>query len=402
MDKYYINISNKEEFDIWVKLLESLWYKMYNGYIDDITNWCLKYWNIIWSEDWMIRFASKFNQLNHEWYIFLSLLKVWSLVTIWNNKTVYKIETISKNVATIVNLKTRNRYDYKLDKLKLYTWTDTVEWSSTFKEWDTVKVINVWRICSYYEEAAKSIWLTKFIRINWLLTSEQKESITNNNYYRVVWFHYNQSKNEYVWIENILDWKQYIINPEWLEHINLSWNVLSWTSNLQNQLYTNTATAFAYALESTVAWTATWCIDYPISYIDTSQVSEYITCTWEIKRNTLLTNNNTMEILNKLRADKFFSKESNLVSIEYLDALLKRSINLVEDTKQELDKVQSKLIWLNKKLESATNNQDVAMLKDLIESTKVIQEFVDELKDKTISKFETAKTKFDVAGYLKD
>ena len=45
--------------------------------------------------------------------------KIWNLVTIWDCKTVYKIETISKNVATIVNLKTRNRYDYKLDKLKI-------------------------------------------------------------------------------------------------------------------------------------------------------------------------------------------------------------------------------------------------------------------------------------------
>lgn len=321
---------------------------------------------------------------------------------LWN----WKIFWCSKDSDIEVLDKTSEDYEYIFINCKYIL--DTIEWKerynnftkknipTTFNFWDKVKVIDAWRICSTYDEAAEAMWLTKWVRINWILTSEQKESITNNNYYKVIWFHFNQSKNEYVWIENILDWKQYIINSEWLEHINLSWSVLAWTSNLQDQLYTNTATAFAYALESTLAWTATWCV------LNTSQVSEYITCAWTIKRNTLPTNNNTMEKLNQLRADKFFALEKNLTAIESLDTLLKDAIELIEATYTELARVQSKLVWLNKKLESATNNQDVAMLKDLIASTKVVQEFVDELKGKTISKFETAKTKFDVAWYLKD
>lgn len=371
MDKYYINISNKEEFDIWLKQLESLWYKMYNDYIDDTTNWCLKYWNIIWSDDWMIRFSSKFNQLNHEWYIYLSLLKVWSLVTIWNNKTVYKIETISKDIATIVNLKTRNRYDYKLDKLKLYTWETTED---KFKVWDIVKVIDVWYMVSNHDKWVKHMWLTKFVKSDLMYNYEQKETILKHNYYKVIWL-YKDCKYEilYVWIENCIDWNQYIISEQWIEH--------TLTSNL------------------TCANTWISCIDYPISYVDTSTVT--VDKQWNIKNN-LLNNNNTMEKLNQLRADKFFANENNLVAIEALDTLLKDSIELIAATHNELDRVQSKLIWLERKLESATNNQDVAMLKDLIASNKVVQEFVDELKGKTISKFETAKTKFDIAWYLKD
>ena len=120
------------------------------------------------------------------------------------------------------------------------------------------------------------------------------------------------------------------------------------------------------------------------------------------KTYTLINNNNTMKQLNQLRADKFFANEKNLIAIETLDTLLKDSIELVKATKKKLDKTEIKLCRLSWMLELNTNNQDVATLKDLISSTKVIQEFVDELKDKTISKFETAKTKFDVAWYLKD
>ena len=292
--------------------------------------------------------------------------EIWNLVTIWDCKTVYKIETISKDIATIAHLKTRNRYDYKLYKLKLYTWETTKD---KFKVWDIVKVIDTWNMCSTFDDAAKSMWLTKWLRGNWVYSSEQKETILKYNYYKVIWsYEYGKNEKLYIWIENCVDWNQYIIYEGWIEHTPL------------------------------VTFTWTWCIDYAISYVDTSQVS--VNNKWEIQ-NTLLTNNNTMEKLNQLRADKFFANEKNLVAIETLDTLLKDSIELITATHNELDRVQDKLIWLNKKLESATNNQDVAMLKDLIASTKVVQEFVDELKDKTISKFETAKTKFDVAGYLK-
>lgn len=323
-------------------------------------------------------------------------LEPWTKVKILKNQRWHALK-----VWNIYYISEFDYYDYD-NKENIYNIGWWIVWEKefevvqdTFKVWDMVKVIDTWYMCSTFDEGAKAMWLTKWLRGNYTYTSEQKESITNNNYYKVIWFHYD----EYVWIENILDWKQYIINPEWLEHINLSWSVLSWTSNLQDQLYTNTATAFAYALESTVAWTATWCIDYPISYVDTSTVT--VDKQWNIKNN-LLNNNNTMEKLNELRANKFFANEKNLTAIETLDTLLKDSIDLIKATYNELNKTEAKLIWLNKKLEVATNNQDVAMLKDLIASTKVVQEFVDELKGKTISKFETAKTKFDVAGYLKD
>lgn len=127
------------------------------------------------------------------------------------------------------------------------------------------------------------------------------------------------------------------------------------------------------------------------------------TGTVDIECNNLNNNkNNTMEKINQLRADKFFKNENNLVAIETLDTLLNDSIDLIRVAKSDLNKVQDKLIWLNRKVETATNNQDVATLKHLISSTKVIRDFVDELKWKTISKFESAKSKFDVAEYLKD
>ena len=296
-----------------------------------------------------------------------NIFEIWNLVTIWDCKTVYKIETISKDIATIAHLKTRNRYDYKLYKLKLYTWETTKD---KFKVWDIVKVIDTWNMCSTFDEAAEAMWLTKWLRGNLIYISEQKETILKYNYYKVIWsYEYGKNEKLYIWIENCVDWNQYIISEKWIEHTPL------------------------------VTYTWTWCIDYGISYVDTSQVS--VNNKWEIQ-NTLLTNNNTMEKLNQLRADKFFAQEKNLVAIETLDTLLKDSIELIAATHNELDRVQDKLIWLERKLETATNNQDVAMLKDLIASTKVVQEFVDELKGKTISKFETAKTKFDVAGYLKD
>lgn len=117
---------------------------------------------------------------------------------------------------------------------------------------------------------------------------------------------------------------------------------------------------------------------------------------------TLINNNNTMKQLNKLRADKFFASEKNLTAIESLDTLINNAIELIKSTDTELGKIQLKLMRLDNKLEEAINNQDVDILKDLISSTKIVESFIKELEDKTISKFENAKTKFDVAWYLKD
>ena len=52
------------------------------------------------------------------------------------------------------------------------------------------------------------------------------------------------------------------------------------------------------------------------------------------------------------------------------------------------------------KLVTATNNENVDTLKDLIASTKVIEEFINDFKWKSINNFKTAKTKFDVSEYL--
>lgn len=152
-----------------------------------------------------------------------------------------------------------------------------------------------------------------------------------------------------------------------------------------------------------------WCV-YTIE-LSRLELASYINEKWnnlkpdvltDGQTNTLITNNNTMEKLNLILSKEFFDNKENVKDIISLDTLLKDAIELTKNTQREMFNIETKLLWLNKKLESATDNQDVAMIKDLISSTKVIQDFVDELKWKTISKFENAKTKFDIVGYLKD
>ena len=180
------------------------------------------------------------------------------------------------------------------------------------------------------------------------------------------------------------------------------------TDDLQNKLYGYVSGSFADWLVSAITSTDTWCIDYHIGYADTSKVwSVYIDKpnlnpnVWtDGQTNTLLINNNTMEKLNQIRADKFFTKEKNLVAIEKLDSLIKESIDLINDTQKQLANTEIKLNWLNNKLAAATNNQNVDVLKDLIASTKVIEEFINDFKWKSIDNFKTAKTKFDVSEYL--
>ena len=74
----------------------------------------------------------------------------------------------------------------------------------------------------------------------------------------------------------------------------------------------------------------------------------------------------TMNKLNTIRADKFFAQEKNLVAIEKIDETIKDACDLIVSTQEELNSIHTKLISLNRKLETATNEQDVATLKDLI------------------------------------
>ena len=317
-------------------------------------------------------------------------LKPWTKVRIINNKSWHNLK-----IWNIYYIRDFNYYnsDNKENVYNIEWWLawekefELVEDTNTFKVWDVIKF---------------KTGNTKYVIVEVLNTEYKYKHLWNC---KVFWC----NKNSYIELldktyEDYVNIKEkclFILDtPEWKEWIkdNL-WYSNTWTWTIKNELLNHVSSAFAYALESTLSWTNTWCIDYAISYLDTS------TCTtnkqWEIQ-NTLLTNNNTMEKLNQLRADKFFANEKNLVEIETLDTLLKDSAELIAATEIELNKIKLKLNWLSRKLEAATNTQDVAMLKDLIASTKVVQEFVDELKDKTISKFETAKTKFDIVGYLKD
>lgn len=307
-------------------------------------------------------------------------LKRWDYVRIRKCKTVYIIMDISSwDKVKIKDISSWNIYNTELSKLELDSYLNesklslTAEWS-IFKLWDLIKAWNeVYKVTSNTNVAFNIYtWIKIEInnKSNFKLYEDKELTEMVNSYYDNDW----NEKQRNIIIDEPIDKK--CADDLYAKAVNRMTNVF-------NKYH----------------WNSTY-LDFNDRNINTTSLNPDVLT--DGQTNILINNNNTMEKLNQLRADKFFASEKNLTAIESLDTLLKDVIDLVVATKWELDRVQSKLIWLNRKLESATNNQDVALLKDLIASTKVIQEFVDELRWKTISKFENAKTKFDVAWYLKD
>lgn len=259
---------------------------------------------------------------------------------------------------------------------------------NTFKVWDKVRLIKDW----WDNHSSFGVWDTFIIEE---VACSEKEFLRPTKW-EPTWVHYT-------YCELVEEFKVWNLIKSWdnvykvTNDTNVAFNIRTWI-----KFEINNKSNFQLYEDKKLAEIVNYYFDNDWNEKLRQALNVKGNLSTDVQTNILLTNNNTMEKLNKLRADKFFANEKNLVAIESLDTLLNDSVQLIVDTENELKKTKEKLHWLNRKLEAATNNQDLAMLKDLIASTKVVQEFVDELKGKTISKFETAKTKFDVALYLKD
>lgn len=363
MEKYYISISNKEEFDIWIKQLESLWYKMSDYYGNVLINWCLTYWNIIWSDDWFIRFSSK---CNYEWCKKLPLLKVWIrfIFNNWNAK--YEIKSIDNSEVRYIHLWTRNIYICVLDKI--------------------ITRINI--IDSNKQEELK--WLPKYFVIkkpkcwSWYLDKlweEYIEWIKDKS-----WFSWWLNK-EYIWYDwnsnwyNWYEWSNYINqfkkNPT-LITLEQWYNVISKSEEIK----------YKTIKEESICW------------IDTSVVTtDYH---WNIIEPILNTNkNNTMNNLNEMRAKKYFSTEKNLVAIEKLSDTLDTISETLWKARQEITTVDKKILALKDLLNDAVEANNLKTVKELVGSLKDIESFVNELNNKTIKSFTPVETKFDINSLLK-
>ncbi len=267
-------------------------------------------------------------------------LKIWDYVRIRKCKTVYIITDILwLDKVKIKDISSWNIYNTELSKLELDLYLNEAK-SSIISEWSIFKM---WDLIKAWNAVYK---VTSDTNVAFNINTWIKIEIGNNTNFKL----YKDKE--------LVEQVNYHFDNDWNEKQRQALNVK------ENNLKTNVLT--------------------------------------DEQTNILINNNNTMEKLNQLRADKFFANEKNLTAIESLDTLLKDAIELVKATKKELDKTEIKLCRLSWMLDLNINNQDVATIKNLISSTKVIQEFVDELRWKTISKFENAKTKFDIVGYLKD
>ena len=360
MEKYYINISNEKEFDIWIKQLKILWYKLYNNSLETLLKMCNESWIITWDNDWYIKSTSwhSLEFLSRQWHKKIPLLKVWTKIKFIKWSSIYTITKIDWNNIT---MKTLN---------KIY-----INWIN--------KIINNIELIDDSIKQKELEWLPKYFII--------EKDIDNP-----LWIKYIEWINKKYNLCLKWDWKWYY----WYDWSTESW-IDFWdnVSKFENNPTLITLEQWYNIVSKSEEIKYKSIIEYSISWIDVwSITTDYH---WNIIEPIL--NNNKYTIIDKLndiRSKKFFDTEKNLNAIEKLDETLNEWIDLIQDSIIQLSDAKTKLESLQLQAERSIDNSDIKVLKELISSTKIIEEFISELKDKTISKFERAKDKLDIKWFL--
>ena len=236
--------------------------------------------------------------------------------------------------------------------------------------------------------------------------------------YSECWLELNTKVETYFNIWDIIKFKtgntEYVIvwNKNYIQYKHMkNWNIYWCKKDSNIEQVDKTIEHYKYCLENCfyVLESNSWkeWIRLNIRTMDTSMpIPEwYWHPYWTVDVNkewTILKfNNNTMTTIQELRAKKYFSDDKNLEAIEATQELLETSLETLDNTKDEISLIQSKLSKLRVELNVAVSNNNIKKVKQITSSIKKIKSYIEELNKKTIGSFKPVEEEFDIDSLLK-
>ena len=350
----------------------------------------MKIWDEVrLSSEWKDKYMDTvYNPHNLIWIIH-SFGVWWTIVewSNWENNNYYfdfELELVddSSKSETLTNFKIWDRVKYK-DWKAIYTITQI--------DWDNIKtfykgcfyIIKAHKLELYNKETEELNWLPKY----WIVKKDTSNPLWIKfiDYIRKTYSYNVGNAYDYYWY----DW-----SPIWLNGFNCfddRWH------------FKNDPTLIT--LEQLVAVVSK---SDEIKKLTLEQPIKPTDNLWTIKTdyhwNFLHTNLWTMKVINKLndiRSEKFFSNEKNLTAIETLNDTLESWVKLIEDSIKELMDSKDKFEKLIHKLDSASNESDVSLLKSMIAQIDEVKFFVKQLEETKIEKYKQAnESVFSIKDFL--